>query len=375
MNNHGNIRKLIDLRHHLHREPEVSGNEEQTAKTLLQFLKQQHPDLLVTAVGGHGIIAVYNGEIFGRTILLRCDMDALPINESTEVKYRSAASGISHKCGHDGHMAIMCGVAVELAENRPDRGTVILLFQPAEETGQGAARVISRLDYMPDFCYALHNLPGFPLGDIITRNGPFAGASRGMIIELKGQSSHAAQPLEGISPAPAVASLISYFGEVSKHSEGIIATLIHASIGEVSFGTSPGDATVMVTLRAPTAEEMDNLSQDVTRQINRTCEEEKLQCKISWTEEFPATANAELPNSVILQTAEYLGYKTTNLEKTFHWSEDFGHFTEKYPGALFGLGSGLNTPPLHNPEFDFPDQLIPIGIAMFKGIIERSLKL
>ncbi len=375
MNNHGNIQRLIDLRHQLHREPELSGNEEQTANTLLQFLKQQHPDLLVTAVGGHGIIAVYNGEIPGRTVLLRCDMDALPINESTEVKYRSAASGISHKCGHDGHMAIMCGVAAELAENKPVRGTVILLFQPAEETGQGAARVISQLDYKPDLCYALHNLPGFSMGSVITKDGAFAGASRGMIIKFEGKCSHASQPLEGTSPALAVASLITFFSKVSKHSEGIIATLIHASIGEAAFGTSPGKATVMVTLRAPTTKKMSQFSQDVTQQINLICEEEKLQYILSWAEEFPVTANAELPNSIIRQTAEQLGYKTRDAKRTFPWSEDFGHFTERYPGAIFGLGSGVNTALLHSSEYDFPDQLIPIGIAMFKGIIDRSLKL
>ncbi len=368
------ISELIELRHTLHREPELSGNEEQTAKTLVQFLKRQHPDLLMTAIGGHGIIAVYRGEIPGRTVLLRCDMDALPIHETIKISHSSTTGGVSHKCGHDGHMAILAGVSAELADTRPARGTVILLFQPAEETGQGAARIISRMEYHPDFCYALHNLPGFPAGRVITRDGPFAGASRGIIVTLTGKSSHAAQPLEGISPAPAVASLISYFNRVSIQAEGIMATLVHASIGKIAFGTSPGNATVMVTLRAPTAETMDDLSKRIEQQIKRTAGKENLQHTISWTEEFPATINATLPNSIIRSTAEQLGYKTTILENPFPWSEDFGHFTEKYPGALFGLGAGVDSPPLHSPDYDFPDRLIPIGIAMFKGIIERSLE-
>jgi len=368
------MKNLIQLRHSLHREPELAGHERQTAAKLIRFLKRQRPDLLITEVAEHGIIAVYKGNPQGITVLLRCDMDALPINETIRIDHRSTASGISHKCGHDGHMAIMCGVAAELAKRKPARGTVILLFQPAEETGQGAVKAISRLEYKPDFCYALHNLPGFPMGQVVIRNGPFAGASKGMIITLTGKSSHAAQPLGGISPAPAVASLISYFNRISKLTEGIVATLIHASIGEIAFGTSPGNATVMVTLRAPTTPEMNELSQRTVHQIKNTAETENLQYTISWTEEFPATINAALPNSIIRSTAEQLGYKTTILEHPFPWSEDFGHFTEKYPGAFFGLGAGVDSPPLHSPDYDFPDRLIPIGIAMFKGIIERSLE-
>lgn len=368
------INKFIKLRHDLHRIPELSGGEEQTANILLQFLEQLHPDLLVTSVGGHGILSVYKGEISSRTVLLRSDMDALPISESTGIAHRSIHQGISHKCGHDGHMAILCGVAGELAENRPERGTIILLFQPAEETGQGASRVIDQLKYKPDLCYALHNLPGFPMGSVVTRDGPFAGASKGMLIKLTGKSSHAAQPQKGISPGAAVAWMMTHFSKVSRYSEGIVATLTHVKIGEAAFGTSPGEATVMVTLRAPSKKSMDEFSQDLARQINKVAEREKLRCDVSWAEEFPATENAELPNLIIRQTAEDIGLKMIEMETPFLWSEDFGHFTEKYTGALFGLGSGLSTPPLHSPDYDFPDRLIAVGIAIFKGILERSLK-
>ncbi len=374
-NNCGNLNRLIKLRRNLHSRAELSGKEEQTAETLLIFLKHQHPDLLVTSMGGHGIIAVYKGEIPGNTIMLRCDMDALPILEDTELSHRSVTSGVSHKCGHDGHMAIMAGVASRLKENRPACGTVILLFQPAEETGMGAARVIDQLEYQPDFCYALHNLPGFPMGEIITRHGSFASASKGMIVNLTGKSSHAGEPLKGITPAPAVASLISYFGRISQYSEGVFITLIHATIGEISFGTSPANATVMATLRASTTAEMNELSQNTVREVTRIADEKNLKLKISWAEEFPATENADIPNRIILQAAKQLGINCITLKKAFPWSEDFGHFTQKYQGALFGIGAGLDTPPLHSPDYDFPDQLIPIGINVFNVIIERSLEL
>ncbi|MCK5035165.1 MAG: amidohydrolase [Candidatus Sabulitectum sp.] len=375
MKNAFDEKQLIKLRHNLHREPELSGREENTAKTLIAFLQNQRPDLLVTSIGGHGILAVYKGEVSGRTVLLRCDMDALPINEDEKLEYRSMISGVSHKCGHDGHMAIMCGVAKELAVSRPMQGTVILLFQPAEETGQGAVRILKQLKYLPDQCFALHNLPGFQLGSVITKVGPFAGASRGMIVKLTGKSSHAAEPQCGNSPAAAVASIIFYLERICDNSTGTIGTVVHVRIGEVAFGTSPEDATVMITLRAPDAKEMDFFSNRVSEQVIKTAEEEHLMCNIHWTEEFPATSNSEFSTSIINASADHLGYKVTALTRPFLWSEDFGHFTDKFSGAMFALGAGLNTPALHSSDYDFPDNLIPVGVAMFMEILERSLKL
>ncbi len=368
------MKNHVELRHLLHSEPELSGGERGTANTLLHYLQHHKPDSLISGIAGHGILAVYQGELPGQTILLRCDMDALPIDEKSNLTYRSRNKDISHKCGHDGHMAIMCGVAKELSTARPSRGTVALLFQPEEETGQGAFKVISELPLKPDICFALHNLPGFPLASIVTKEGAFAGASAGLIINLKGQSSHAAEPQEGISPAPAVASLISLFTELTKVPEGVMATLTHISIGKEAFGTSPGDATLMVTLRALTSRQMKKLTDQVSLNISEIASKNNLNFTTEWREEFPATNNAAIPNSIVEQTANELGYKVITTEKAFSWSEDFGHFTAKYTGALFGLGAGINHPPLHSPDYDFEDRLIPVGVAMFMGIIERFLK-
>ena len=371
------LEQLIKLRHTLHRQPEVSGDEEKTAAVLASFLSRQRPDELILDIGGYGILAVYRGKRQGKTVLLRCEMDALPVNELLNIPHRSVNPKVSHKCGHDGHMAVMCGVAQWLGKNKLTRGKVMLLFQPAEETGQGAGKVISQLtaENQPDICFALHNLPGFPMGSVIAGRGLFAGASRGLVIKLTGKCSHAAQPQEGISPAPAVASLIQYFSSVSRNDEGILVTLVHADIGEVAFGTSPGKATVMATLRTPSGKTMAQLSRNVQEMIITTAAESNLQYRMDWTEEFPATTNAELPCSIVKQAAETLDFKTITVENPFPWSEDFAHFTEKYPSALFGLGTGINSPPLHSPEYDFPDILIPCGIKMFTEIIERSTKL
>jgi len=367
--------ELFELRHSLHREPELSGAEYRTAEILEYFLKNTKPDRLVTGVGGNGILAVFQGLKPGIEILLRCDMDAVPVQEELRADYCSATPGIAHKCGHDGHMAIMAGVASRLSAAPPEKGRVLLLFQPGEETGSGARMVIEDRafeEFHPDLVLALHNLPGFPAGSVVTASGPFAEASRGLVARLKGKSSHAGEPLLGISPAPAVASLIRGFEDLCIHDRGILVTLIHVVIGEPAFGTSPCDAVVMATLRAPTGGQMESLSDSVLALVSEVSEKNRLEFETEWTEEFPATVNSPEADSLIRDSAANLGLEIITLQKPFPWSEDFGHFTGKFGGALFGLGAGIGIPPLHSPMYDFPDQLIDTGIELFMNMIERT---
>jgi amidohydrolase len=176
------VAELTVLRHDLHRRPELSGEEGQTAARIVAELERHGPDEILTDLGTHGVAAVYNSGAAGPTVLFRCELDGLPITEISRFAWRSEIDGKGHLCGHDGHMAIMCGLAVQLAANRPVRGRVVLLFQPAEETGAGAADVIAdpRFERIrPDYAFALHNLPGLPLGSVGVRSGPFTFASEG----------------------------------------------------------------------------------------------------------------------------------------------------------------------------------------------------
>ncbi|MFQ3174652.1 MAG: amidohydrolase, partial [Flavobacterium sp.] len=142
-NFHQRLVVLTLLRKELHQNPEVSGKELETSKRIVAFLKKHAPDEIITKIGGAGIVAIYKSKQAGKTVLFRCELDALPIEETNIFEHRSLTNGISHKCGHDGHMAILCGLATELSQNRPETGTVILLFQPAEEDGSGAQKVFS----------------------------------------------------------------------------------------------------------------------------------------------------------------------------------------------------------------------------------------
>ncbi len=368
--------KLTEFRHWLHRHPELSGFEDTTSAALADHIALYEPDRLVTDLGGRGIAAVFAGSEPGPRILLRCDMDALPINEVTDIPYRSAIAGVSHKCGHDGHMTILMGVAARLHENPPARGSVVLLFQPAEETGEGARRVIADIkfrDIEPDFVFALHNLPGFPLGSIVLKNGAFSSASRGIMVELTGTSSHASEPQNGKSPALAVAQIIETFTSLSKSSiskdDAPMVTVTHVRVGGRTFGISPGEGCVMAVLRARTTEEMNIISRNIKKIAEVIAETNQLECSIGWMNEFPVTENSGKAAGAIRSAAGNLGLRIVQPDAPFPWSEDFGHFTEKYSGALFGIGAGDDTPALHSPEFDFPDELIPTGIKIFIEII------
>ena len=224
--------KLHNFRKHLHQNPELSNLEHQTAQKVVDYLTPLLPDQILTEIGGTGVAVIFNGEQPGDHVLFRCELDALPIHEKNNFAHRSNVDGVSHKCGHDGHMAILCGLAEKFSHNRAFSGKRILLFQPAEETGEGAIAVTKDKQFKTlevDYCYALHNLPGIPLGQVQIRAGTFNCASQGLSIKLTGVTAHAAYPEKGNSPAPAMVELIKQLTEMSfeVNSDELQLSLIH----------------------------------------------------------------------------------------------------------------------------------------------------
>lgn len=374
-------RELVDVRRDLHRIAERPGEEARTARLVIDHLGATEPDALVTELGGNGVAAVFEGRRPGPTVLLRCDMDALPMPEGIDVEHASPDPFAAHKCGHDGHMTIQLGVARALAERRPERGRVIVLFQPAEETGEGAARVLADprfADLRPDRAIALHNLPGRPLGQVVVREGAFASASQGMIVKLVGVSSHAAEPQNGRSPVAAAANIAQAIQAAPQRAVAldvcVQATIVGIEVGGPAFGTSPGDGRVLATLRAHTTPGMDRLTEYCERLAIGLAHGYDLECDISWTDRFPATDNTPAVARVVADAARARGLDVVDPGVPFSWSEDFGHFTSRFPGALFGLGSGEGTAPLHHPDYDFPDELLPTGTALFLACLPGLLR-
>lgn len=369
------LESIIRFRKELHKNPELSGKETETAQRIVSFLEQYPPDELQTNIGGTGILAIYKGSEQGKSILFRCELDALPIKETNSFEHKSIKNGISHKCGHDGHMAILCGLASELHHKRPEKGCVILLFQPAEENGSGAEKVANDEKFKalkPDYVFALHNLPGFSKNQIVVKEGTFSCAVKSIIIRLKGKIAHAAEPENGINPALAIATIIQQFDAKNQpdktNKNFTIITPVYSSFGQKSYGISAGKGEVHFTIRCQTNNEMEKLSNELQNITEEIAKNHHLELKIKWIESFQANENNAKANNFIKNATKILGLDLLEKETPFSWGEDFGLFTQIYLGAMFGLGAGKETPALHHSDYDFPDEIIATGVKLFHQI-------
>ncbi len=372
--------RLVAFRHDLHTHPELSGEEKETAERVFAFLTTTSPDRIVTGLGGYGLAAIYEGAKPGPTILVRCELDALPITEKTGRTYSSAHPGKAHLCGHDGHMTILCALALELGRNRPDHGRAILLFQPAEEDGSGAAAVIADekfAEIRPDMAFSLHNLPGLPLGGVALKTGPVACASRGLKLHFSGKTAHASTPDTGVSPMPAMAELMPALTALSKgrqtEADFRLVTITHAKLGEPAFGIAPGDGEVWATLRTQTDDGMTSLCQEAEKMAADCAATHGLSLSESYHDIFLHSENTPEAFDVLARAANAQGIPWNPGTLPMRASEDFGSFRKVCPVAMYFLGSGESHPSLHNPDYDFPDELIPIGAGIFLAALRELL--
>ncbi|ANY81125.1 peptidase M20 [Microvirga ossetica] len=372
--------ELVAFRHKLHRMPELSREEAQTAQEIRAVLVATNPDRLITGLGGHGIAAVYEGAQPGPTVMIRAELDGLPIEEISEIPYRSTVPGKGHLCGHDGHMTILTGLARLLGRRRPQSGRVVLLFQPAEEDGSGAAAVVADprfRELTPDFAFALHNLPGLALGKVALTEGPVNCASRGMRIVLNGKTAHASMPETGISPVSVVAELMPALTALGRggplDEDFAMVTITHAKIGEPAFGVAPARAEIWATLRTLTDESMEELCVSAEHLVLSAATQKGLSVEISHDDIFQHCENAPEAVAHLRRALDEEGIVHDRGDLPMRASEDFGRFGQRAPAAMFFLGAGENHPSLHNPDYDFPDDLIGIGTRVFMRAIKNLL--
>ena len=365
-----------EIRHQLHRMAETSNEEVNTAAFIRQQLDQFQPTKIVTFLNGHHLLAEYDFGGGGKTVLLRADMDAVRVNETLELPYKSEHEGVSHKCGHDGHSTILLRVAEMLHQQPLTQGRVLLLFQGAEETGEGAKQILESgiLDaYSIDYAYALHNIPAEPAGTIICRPGSFTCSVISCDIVLTGKTAHAAEPWNAVSPFPAAQRLTDFVMSLNqtdvKREDFCVATLIEFRVGSQAYGVAAGDGVLRFTIRTREDAHLRQIISEIESKANAEAATENLQCDIRWLEYFAASNNAEKAVDSIKQCADNLNFTYQEKPIPFFWGEDFGLFTQHYPGALFGLGSGTAQPPLHHPDFDFPDEIVVTGAKMFYELV------
>ncbi|QEE44385.1 amidohydrolase [Rhizobium sp. WL3] len=376
-------RDLVELqafRHELHRHPEVSGEERETARRVVEALRPLSPAIVLTDLGGHGVAAIFEGSAAGPTLLFRAELDALPIEEKLEAEHRSTTPGKGHLCGHDGHSTILLALATGLSRTPVARGRVVLLWQPAEEDGSGAAAVLADprfAEIRPDFAYSLHNMPGLAFGTAALKSGPVNCASRGMKIRLSGKTAHASQPETGLSPMAAISQLMPALTALSHGAppatDFTLATVTHASLGEQAFGIAPGDAEIWVTLRTLIDDRMADLCNKAEDLVATAARDAGLQHTISYHDIFFHCENA--PDAVAhleaALTAEKVPFDEGDLP--MRASEDFGRLRTVCPSAMFFLGAGEKHPALHNPDYDYPDDLTAIGARVFMAVIRQAL--
>lgn len=378
--NQKHIELLAQTRKGLHANPELSGKELLTQQTILDFLNI-HCNINALKVGETGVLVEFKGEITGKNILIRGDIDALPIQEINTFDYKSLTESVSHKCGHDGHTTILLGVAILLHENPIQKGSVFLLFQPSEENGKGAQKVLND-DYFKqlkiDNAFALHNLPGFPMHEIVIKEDKFTSNVKSVAIKLNGKTAHAAEPEKGFNPANTIARILQFAAENTKNDptsdDFFLITPIHVNMGELAYGISAGAGEVHLTLRSWSTELMQETCNKLERFIEKLCSTDQLQSDITWLEEFYSNNNDKVAVDIIRKAAQSQNLSINEMATPFKWGEDFGLFTQRYKGAMFGLGSGEKTPALHNPDYDFPDEITATGANLFYQIITKSLE-
>lgn len=375
------LKALKELRHWLHAHPEISRQENKTAAYLRAYLEDNAEPDEILPLAGAGFAAIYNGERPGRTVLIRAELDALPIHEiNDDISYRSVYDGVGHKCGHDGHMTMLTGLGMIYANKRPAYGRVVLLYQPDEETGTGARECCSHPNFekiKPDYAFSLHNFPGYPRHEILCKPGTFCSSVKFMAVKLHGREAHSAMPETGISPALAIAEITQTAHEIQNKfdtpEEYALVVPVYFDMGVSSSGVSPGYGEAHYTLRTCRNEVVEEMCRAFQEKASDIAEKHRLKISYEIIEDFAASFNDKDAVSMIQKAAQDNGLHYTALEKPFRGGEDFGEILKYYKGAMFGLGAGENMPELHNPDYDFPDEIIPSGIKMFHNLISQAL--
>ena len=324
-----------------------------------------------------------------RPIAFRADMDALPIPESIILPYGSQNEGISHKCGHDGHCAVLCGLALQL-DSRETNRDVYLIFQPGEEIGAGAQRCAELLrEKRIAEIYAFHNLGGYPEGSLVYRRGLTQPASEGLRISLTGRTSHASAPEKGNNPAGAIASIVQYalrdaaespaqtpqsdakisVKSKTQNSAMRLCTITGIQLGDGDFGISPGEGEICMTLRAEIEEEMQAMEQLIISYAAQVSEAFGLKMTYSIHDYFPETRNHDTCLNRVLDVARERRIPAISMQELWRASEDFGHYLKICPGAMVYIGNGEDYPPLHTAEYDFNDKILETAVDLFACLV------
>ena len=377
------IDDFIKIRHHLHQNPEISSQEKRTKQYLQGLVVSLWPETEIETDNHKSIIfSKKSSETPKFHIGFRCELDALPIAEVNSFNYASISKGISHKCGHDGHMTILLRLCYLLSTSFPENCRITLIFQSAEETGKGAKEILDNSDFLErhplDYVFALHNVPQYTKREIIFTKGSFTPSVISVKTKLTGVISHAAEPEKGKNPAMAISEIIQAVEDEKKSMQDsekhIITSTVFIKMGKESYGTSAGEGEIGFTFRSKDHHILQEFKSSYLSLLNDLQKKHEVRIESEWLEEFPSVMNDHYCAKIISESADKLALSKVEKNSPFSWGEDYGFFTRSFKGAMFAIGAGIQTPPLHNPNYDFPDELIETGSDMFFEIIQTINK-
>ncbi|KAB2710731.1 amidohydrolase [Brucella intermedia] len=373
--------EIAAWRRKLHQNPELLYDVHETAKFVAEKLTSFGCDHVETGVGRTGVVGIIKGRHGdGPAIALRADMDALPITETSGVEWASQNSGKAHSCGHDGHTSMLLGAAQYLAETRNFRGSVALLFQPAEEGGAGGLAMVED-GVMDRFSisevYGVHNMPGLPVGQFAMRKGPIMAATDEFDLFISGRGGHAAQPHRTIDPILAGSQLmIALQGIVSRNTDPLDSLVISVTkfIAGEAYNVIPEKATLSGTVRTLKKETRAFAERRIREAAAGIAAATGAEITVRYKNNYPVTFNHDAQTEFAARVAGSVageGKVNENVEPMMA-AEDFSYMLEARPGAYIFLGNG-DTPGLHHPAYDFNDDAIPYGVSYFASLVETAL--
>ena len=372
--------KLTALRRDFHLHPELGFDEHRTRARVAEILR----GLGLEVHEGVGVVGILRNGTGNRAIALRADMDALPIQETSTHGYVSTNPGIMHACGHDGHTTMLLGAA-ELLSQKPDfDGTVVFIFQPNEEHGLGAKAMIDEgvLERFPvEEIYAIHNLPGAPLGQVSTRPGQICNSESLFEIRIKGQGGHASMPQVGVDAITVGAELVLALQTIvsRKLSPGAGAVVsVTEFLTDGCRNVLPGHATLKGDVRARQPQDREMVERFMRQITDGVAATHGIEASMDFNADFIETINAEEPTEAVIRSAKNAGLDVIGDRQPMSFSEDFAQFSQVVPGCFLLLGNGEEGPhgqPLHASDYDFNDALLPIGAGFWQSLVRDRLPL
>jgi len=372
--------EITEWRRDLHENPEILFETHRTSAIVADKLKTFGCDDVVTGIGRTGVVGVIKGKSnsSGKVIGLRADMDALPIHEQTGLDYASKTDGAMHACGHDGHTAMLLGAAKYLTETRNFDGTVVVIFQPAEEGGGGGKEMCD--DGMMDTfgiqeVYGMHNWPGRPVGEFAIRPGAFFAATDQFEIEIEGKGGHAAKPQETIDSTVIASQVVVALQTIASRNadpvEQIVVSVTSFETSSKAFNVIPQKVHLKGTVRTLSAEVRDLAEERLTAIVEGTAAMMGGQARINYIRGYPVMVNSDAQTEFAASVAASVSGKCDDAPLVMG-GEDFAFMLEERPGAYILVGNG-DTAAVHHPEYNFNDYAIPAGCSWWAEIVEQRM--